>query len=647
MYRWVVIAVLLLSAYQTNGQVESGREAYETICTLYDSIWHREADKSDPIIREEFSRNIPIAKEWALVNGNDSAMAMSALIHWQHLSWKASSDNYDILVVGKELWSLRNALPTDDLLKALGYLSTLYQNTKRPADRLEVALEKCTVKKRIYGTELCDELAGVYHDLQQYETAIEYYRQDLELKKQQESWFQVASVLNNIGLAYRDHGKTELAEAHFTRSIGLLRSDTMQLSTVKPGYLSHFQNVVQWNLENVNSKEITPAKVRLASGLVRSGEEVTEFFWVLEGYLLLAQNDYEKGLLDRAILYADSALVFAKETKHMNSWIKALELKGKVLLLQGNRKDADYNFRRSSALADSVRIAEAALDANIAAAQFEARQRDLELKASREKERTTALQAKRERKQRLFTTAMFGVAMVFLLLVAVLLWLSRKNRKLIAKQKDQLQVSLSEKEVLLKEIHHRVKNNLQIISSLLDLQSIQMDPGVAKEALEEGKNRVQSIAILHHQLYQHDDLASVSLNGFVTELSSQVLGLLKNPEIDVVLDIEMDETLIDIDTAVPLGLILNELLTNSFKYAFSKGKEGRIEIQLKTMVDEDSGDKRNMIVYRDNGPGLPPDSDLSEAKTLGLRLISKLSKQFKGTSKYAYNNGAEFTITVP
>ena len=642
--------LLVASSFWVYGQStipDQGLIAYKTICELYDGVANKGSIKRDSILHQQLERNIPIVREWAQQSNNDSALARCALIHWHHLSWQPTTETYDLLVVGKELWRLRNALPSDDLLNVLGHLSSLYQKTKRPSDRLEVALEKCAQKKKVESISHCDELSAVYHDLHQYQTAIEYYWQDIELRKEEEKWFQVASILNNIGLAYRDLGVTDQAEYHFKRSLSLLRSDSMKMTAVKPTYLNHFQLVVQWNLAHVQHQGITAAKVDLAKDLIVSASSATEYFWVLKAYMLLAKSDYENGYLQNARSYADSALVLAKQTKHLDSWINALHLKGKILLVLGKQKEAEAYFIRSTALSDSVRLAEAALDANIAAAQFEAKKRDEELKVSREKERATALEAKREREQRFLTTGLFAVSLIILLLVAVLLWLSRKNRKLIAKQKDQLEVSLSEKEVLLKEIHHRVKNNLQIISSLLDLQSIQMDPGAAKEALEEGKNRVQSIAILHHQLYQHDDLGSVGLNAFIVELSHQVMGLLKHPGIDVKLRIDVDETLIDIDTAVPLGLILNELLTNSFKYAFSKEKEGRIEITMGTKTDGETGDEMQTIVYRDNGPGLPSETNFLQAKTLGLRLIGKLSKQFKGSSSYRYNGGAEFTIQLP
>jgi two-component sensor histidine kinase len=132
----------------------------------------------------------------------------------------------------------------------------------------------------------------------------------------------------------------------------------------------------------------------------------------------------------------------------------------------------------------------------------------------------------------------------------------------------------------------------------------------------------------------------VELCAFTKELMHQVMSVFKKEDQPVEVKIDMPLTLITIDTAVPLGLILNELMTNSFKYALENGKNGTISIQL-LPGDVDKG---WMLIYRDNGKGLPQNQDINLAKTLGLRLVSRLSKQIKGSSEYRYDGGAEFTI---
>lgn len=228
-----------------------------------------------------------------------------------------------------------------------------------------------------------------------------------------------------------------------------------------------------------------------------------------------------------------------------------------------------------------------------------------------------------------------------------------EQRKLLEIKNAVIEKSLLEKDVLLNEIHHRVKNNLQIISSLLELQSNRLNDENAKAAIEEGKGRVLSIALVHQQLYQKGDFSFVEIKPFIRELVTQVSGSLKSDEMKFDVIYNLDSAIIPIDSAIPLGLILNELLTNSFKYAFQGKQEGRIEINIKVKeVKEDSStgieqkvfDTLDTFMYKDNGPGLPGTINIKKSESLGLKLINQLSKQIKGNVEYHYENGACFVI---
>jgi len=197
---------------------------------------------------------------------------------------------------------------------------------------------------------------------------------------------------------------------------------------------------------------------------------------------------------------------------------------------------------------------------------------------------------------------------------------------------------LAEKDVLIKEIHHRVKNNLQVISGLLELQAKNLIDDTAKEALREGRDRVRSIALIHQNLYQFENLSSIELRRFVNDLCRQVEGVYKKKD-EITMNIGVPVLYLDIDSAVPLGLIMNELLSNSFKYAFNDGAAGEITLEIHRVTEG-----RYVLTYSDNGPGLPADFELSRATTLGIHLINDLSRQVGGSVKYEYKNGASFII---
>ncbi|MBE7173009.1 MAG: hypothetical protein INR73_20700 [Williamsia sp.] len=197
---------------------------------------------------------------------------------------------------------------------------------------------------------------------------------------------------------------------------------------------------------------------------------------------------------------------------------------------------------------------------------------------------------------------------------------------------------LEEKDILMKEIHHRVKNNLQVISGLLELQSKALVDEKARNALREGRNRVRSIALIHQNLYQFENISTIEVERFVKDLCRQV-DTVFDKHTKVQMNIEVPSFYLDIDTAVPLGLIMNELLSNSFKYAFQDAGEGRIDIKINT-----TGEGTYQLVYADNGPGLPAYFDLRTATTLGIQLINDLARQIGGHVKCENRNGAMFII---
>lgn len=208
-------------------------------------------------------------------------------------------------------------------------------------------------------------------------------------------------------------------------------------------------------------------------------------------------------------------------------------------------------------------------------------------------------------------------------LLGLLAFTFYKNAISRKKSNQQLAAKIAENELLLKEIHHRVKNNLEVVSSLLELQSSQIsDPGI-KEAMQEGQNRVQSIGIVHQKLYQSHNLASVEMKDYFIHLGESILDSFgASDRIDIVCN--MDQLELDIDTAIPLGLIANEVLTNAIKYAFPDGRRGRIEIQL---VQRD--DNTLHLKIADNGIGK---SKSIMGTGFGTQLLSLLIRQLNGST---------------
>jgi PAS domain S-box-containing protein len=203
----------------------------------------------------------------------------------------------------------------------------------------------------------------------------------------------------------------------------------------------------------------------------------------------------------------------------------------------------------------------------------------------------------------------------------------------------QLSNSLQEKVVLLKEVHHRVKNNLQIISSLLNLQSQYVREENAHEIFKESQNRIRSMALIHEKLYQTSSMSRLNIAGYVHEL---VMNLLHSYDTTGKINFRMDveDVLLNIDTAITLGLSINEIVSNSLKHAFSAHSQGEIYISLKEL------DKDNFsLIISDNGKGLPEHVDFRNTSSLGLQLVNTLIEQLEGTIELENDNGTRFIIT--
>ena len=196
-----------------------------------------------------------------------------------------------------------------------------------------------------------------------------------------------------------------------------------------------------------------------------------------------------------------------------------------------------------------------------------------------------------------------------------------------------MSASLREKEVMLKEIHHRVKNNLQIICSLLNMQADSVEDEPTRAAFGETRNRVRSMALIHEQLYQTPDLAHIDLGDYLETLVASIQRSAGAHGKNVAFDFSCETVALDIDRAVPCGLIVNELVTNAIKYAFPGGRRGTIELQLRAP-------NQNLILsVRDNGIGMKPDLNWEQSDSIGLQLVSALTQQLEGEMGLETGNG--------
>ncbi len=211
------------------------------------------------------------------------------------------------------------------------------------------------------------------------------------------------------------------------------------------------------------------------------------------------------------------------------------------------------------------------------------------------------------------------------------------------KLEEELKKSLKEKDLMMKEIHHRVKNNLMVIQSLLNLQSRYIKDTDARDIFKDSQNRAKSMAMIHESLYQSSDLKRIEFSEYITNLANNLFySYAASPE-RVKMTVNVDEVMLDINTAIPLGLILTELISNCLKYAFPDEESGEIRVDFHS--DDVDGTNKFRLTVSDNGIGLPPDFDPKKSDSLGIMLIYSLSEQISAKIKLDTSKGTKFDIT--
>jgi two-component system, sensor histidine kinase PdtaS len=246
------------------------------------------------------------------------------------------------------------------------------------------------------------------------------------------------------------------------------------------------------------------------------------------------------------------------------------------------------------------------------------------------------LEVKIQKEKQGWIYSLFVVSTLCLILIIVIIARGNRRSKRI---NQELSYSIDEKQILFKEVHHRVKNNFQIISSLLNLQQGIEEDERSKKVLTDAQGRIQSMSLVHEMLYRKNEVKRIDFHTYTDELVSSIVRSFSNSKTRIQHVIQSNNESFDLELAVPLGLILNEAITNSAKYAFEGREIGKIEIQLKPMED-----RNFLLIIKDNGIGIPAEFINGSKETLGIELINILSEQLGGSARFLNDNGTEIRV---
>ena len=563
----------------------------------------------------------------------------------------------------------------EDPLLRLAYIDSIFADHAYALSSdayFELAWDKHELVK---DTASARTLAQTYHTLGKayinhnaYDTAISWFLKGLKVCEPEGDSSSMAKMYNGIAHCYQWSDKEKSIE-YYQKAIDHSRGPRMDqfigiqymnMASQMVGLKQYgesietFQTAIKY-LEKANARAmIGTAYMNIGvvyyrqgniKGSVENQERALQYLSPdnnLRSYVTNLQNlglNYvELGDFEKAEAYTQQSLKLAEENQIGDRRAKAyLNLAAIANARQDYKRALEYHQTWSD-INDS--ISEAQKDEKIAQllTQFETEKKQAEIDRL---DAENQLRIEKTRRERIIWIIGVVALLVIVGLISYFLQENRKKNLLLEEKNGLISVALAEKETLLREIHHRVKNNLQVISSLLSLQAKQIQDNTALEAIQEGQNRVKSMALIHQNLYQEENLVGVDVQQYVEKLIDSLVRSYKidTAQIEVLKDI--DPVKFDVDTIIPLGLILNELISNVLKYAFEGREEGKIEVSLKSAADTVT------LQVADDGIGLPASFDPAKNRSLGYRLIRAFANKLNAQLDVQGQPGTRVSIRVP
>ena len=479
--------------------------------------------------------------------------------------------------------------------------------------------------KRAELSYILNNLGVIYRKLDKYDDAIRIYHRSLQIKEELNDRKGLANTYHNLGSAHVHQGKQAEAIQYFEQARQLFTElgDLTEVQSVSMGIGTGYFKL----------GDTLRAKAILADIFDKPHEGLSTEDAV-EGLLVLARIMRGEGDPARSLSYLETAeKVVGGTSRNANLADVFLQL-SKTHEALGSQAEA---FRYLKAHMDVYE--------QLKSEERQKLQEEMEAKYSNYEKSTQIRlqQLELERVNRQRNAVIVGLAALFLI-AGLLFWLfrtrSRANREL-ARKNDQIREALGEKEVLLREIHHRVKNNLQVISSLLSLQARGVEDPKALEVMKEGRNRVKSMALIHQNLYQDENLVGVDMAEYIDKLTRSLVSSYAISQDLIRIHTQVDPVKLDVDVIIPLGLILNELISNALKYAFPEERAGTIEVSFR---QETAGWR---LEVKDDGVGLPSGFSPGDSPSLGMFLIQSFAKKLHASFQLLSESGTSASLFIP
>jgi two-component sensor histidine kinase len=535
----------------------------------------------------------------------------------------------------------------------------VYANKGQIEKALEYFMKSLKIREEIgdkQGTAASlNNIGYIYHEQGQIAKALEYDMKALKIREElersaspaemRELKLGIANSLTNIGYIYKEQARLEKALEYFMKSLEI--QEELERSA-SPAEMRELKQGIAYSLSNIGAIYKDQGQTEKALEHFMKSLKIFEeirykqgiaYSLNIIGALKFKQMDYEE-----AEKYCFRSLQMAREIGYPVLIRNASEILSKVYKAQNNYARAYEMQVLFKQMADSINN-QATQQASVKKQmqyEFEKKEAVANAEHRSEMEKQNAAAEEKSRRQKIITWSIAGglfLVIVFAGFIFRSLRETRKQKVIIEKQKQLVEKSNHEKELLLKEVHHRVKNNLQVVSSLLSLQAHNVTDPSTLEMLNQGQTRVRSMTLVHQKLYQTGNFSGIDFGDYLEQLISYISEMYHDRPGEILCSVSTSVKHFNIDTATPLGLIITELLSNSYKYAFKNKKDGKINISITA-----AGSNKFLLVYSDNGIGLPAGLVIENASTLGLELVTMLTKQLSGTVKTFNRDGAVFEI---
>lgn len=490
--------------------------------------------------------------------------------------------------------------------------------------------------------------SGLYAALGFLNEAIKERRNEFLKKNMAHDTDLLVSYYNDLGVYFNRQKNSDSAAPYFLRV-----QEILSHKKFLPEKKKHYEFLMGLSKGNLGLSYYNAGKINEALPLIKEDVyyslKYERYESAFNSYQILVESNIKLKNIAIAKKYLDSCETLIKiYLKDVGPRLNLLYLQSRFYQSAGEYKLSNEFFNHYFNLKDSVSLLEKEQSLLNTEVAFKIEQKEQELL---DKSKIIEQKKLNEATQSTFRAYAFSGIVILFIIILFLFFnnysvkkrekeLSLINEK-INTQNVQIEQSLKEKEILIKEIHHRVKNNLQIITSMLSLQ-IGKEEGTAYEhILREAKQRIDSIALTHQMLYQKDNLSNIVLNEYISNLVRQIEASLPSGNIHLTTDLKAEHKKINIDTAIPLGLLLNELLTNSYKHAFPENKGGEIKVSLS------ENETSCLLSVEDNGIGLPENYNSPDKKSMGMDLIFILADQLDAKLVVENKNGSSFVLHFP